>query len=561
MCDGIECPVAFASRTLSKAETNYGQIEKEALALVYGVKKFHRYLYGRQFTMVTDHKPLLSILNAKSAVPSIAAARMQRWAIFLSAYQYDIEYKSSKANANADCLSRLPIQGDTELEDPVTVFQISHVDDLPVTVAQAISKDPVLVKVYQYVMEGWPHKPVEENIKPFYQRKDQLSADQGCLLWGLRTIMQARMLKELHSAHAGMVKMKAVARSIIWWPRMDQEIEETVSKCDSCAEHRNLPPQAPLHSWPWASHSMQRIHIDFASIDQFQVLVIIDAHSKWIDATPLRSATTRTTIEVLRRFFANFGLPEELVSDNGPQFTSQEFRKFCSNNGIQHCLIPPYHPASNGAAERAVQVVKQAMKKMGNQLPLAQRLARFLLAYRTTPHTTTEMRPDELFLHRKLRTRLTLIKPNLFTTVQKHQLQQKQAHNNKKALAVFKEGTRVLVRNHRGIPKWLNGKILKQKRPVSYLVRVGSSIRHWHVDHLIKRKATSEDKSDRASSVNRDSTTDFTCMPDDEIVVTMQPQNVSEGTQSSNASEMAEPSQLRRSARHVQPPQRLIEEM
>ena len=149
MCDGIERPIAFASRTLSKAETNYGQLEKEALALVYGVKK-HKYLYGRQFTMVTDHKPLLSILNAKSAVPSIAAARMQRWAMCLSAYQHEIEYKSSKAHANADCLSRLPIQGDTELEDPVTVFQVSYVDELPVTaqdIAQATSKDPVLVKV------------------------------------------------------------------------------------------------------------------------------------------------------------------------------------------------------------------------------------------------------------------------------------------------------------------------------------------------------------------------------------------------------------------------------
>ena len=131
--EGEERPIAFASRTLSKAEVNYGQIEKEALALVYGVKKFHKYLYGRQFTMVTDHKPLLSILNAKGAVPSVAAARMQRWAVFLLAYQYEIEYKNSKAHANADCLSRLPMEEDKELEDPVTVFQVSHVDQLPVT--------------------------------------------------------------------------------------------------------------------------------------------------------------------------------------------------------------------------------------------------------------------------------------------------------------------------------------------------------------------------------------------------------------------------------------------
>ena len=223
-------------------------------------------------------------------------------------------------------------------------------------------------------MEGWPNKLKEESIKPFYQRKDQLSTDQGCLLWGQRviipTMLQARMLQELHSAHAGMVKMKAIARSIMWWPQMDQEIKEAVSKCDGCAAQKSLPPLAPLHSWPWASHPMQRMHVDFASIEQCQVLIIIDAHSKWIDAMPLRSATAKTTMDALRRFFASFGLPEELVSDNGPQFTSQDFKAFCLNNGIKHTLVAPYHPASNGAAERAVQVVKQAMRKMGNQLPL-----------------------------------------------------------------------------------------------------------------------------------------------------------------------------------------------
>ena len=163
----------------------------------------------------------------------------------------------------------------------------------------------------------------------------------------------------------------------------------------------------------------------------------MDAHSKWIDAVPLQTATTTTIINVLRRFFASFGLPEELVSDNGPQFTSQDFKVFCLNNAIKHTLTWPYHPASNGAAERAVRVVKLAMKKMGSQLPLARRLAQFLLAYRTTPHTTTEMRPHELFLRRKLRTRVTLIQPSLLITVQKHHQQQKCAHDNTKALSVF----------------------------------------------------------------------------------------------------------------------------
>ena len=119
----------------------------------------------------------------------------------------------------------------------------------------------------------------------------------------------------------------------------------------------------------------------------------------------------------------------------------------CVNNGIKHTCTPPYHPASNGAAERAVQVVKMAMAKMGKGLPLKHRLTKFLLSYRTTPHTTTEMRPDELFLRRRVRTRLTLVQPNLRATVEKHQTDQKKAHDNSKPFPVYSEGASVRVRN------------------------------------------------------------------------------------------------------------------
>ena len=182
---GEEHPIAFASQTLSKAERNYGQVEKETLALIFGVKKFHKYVYGQMFTMVTNHKLLISIFNPKAAVPSIAAARMQRWAMFLSAYQYTIEYKCGKLHANADCLSRLPVQDNKDLEDPSTVFQVSFVEELPVTavnIANETRKDNTLATVYQYVIEGWPHKIPEGALKPYYQRKDQLATDQGCLL-------------------------------------------------------------------------------------------------------------------------------------------------------------------------------------------------------------------------------------------------------------------------------------------------------------------------------------------------------------------------------------------
>ena len=488
LSDG-EHPIAYASRTLTKAERNYGQIEKEALALVFGVKRFHKYLYGRKFTLVTDHKPLLSILGPTCEVPSVAAARMQRWGIFLSAYQYDVEYKRSKEHCNADGLSRLLL---SQTEDTSEIFCISFADALAVTadeIAAQTVKDPALSEVYHYVLEGWPQE-VRKELKPLYLRREQLSTDQGCLLWGMRVIvpasLQNRMLGELHFTHPGVVKMKLLARSYIWWHRMDQDIEQLVSSCEMCAAHRSLPPKAPLHSWPWASNPMQRVHIDYAEIEGQQVLIIIDVHSKWIDAIPVSKPTANGTIDALRVFFANYGLPAELVSDNGPQFTAYEFREFCSNNGIKHSRTPPYHPASNGAAERAVQVVKQAVKKMGKQVPLNVRLTRFLLVYRTTPHSTTEMRPDVLFLRRHLRTRLTLTQPNHQPTVERHQQQQKRVHDRSSATVLFKQGQAVMVRNQRGKKQWIPGRIMCQKGPVTYLVRVDNRVRFCHADHLRK---------------------------------------------------------------------------
>ena len=166
-----------------------------------------------------------------------------------------------------------------------------------------------------------------------------------------------------------------------------------------------------------------------------------------------RSISQQQTVQLrhYRDFFANFGLPVELVSDNVPRFTAHEFREFCSNNGIKRTQAPPYHPATNVSAERAVQVVKQAVKKMGTDVPWNVRLTRLLLLYQTTPHATTEMRPDELFLRHHLRTRLTLTQPNRQPTIERHQQQQKKYHDNSRATKPFKRGQIVMVRNQRGI--------------------------------------------------------------------------------------------------------------
>ena len=157
MEDGLERPIAYASRTLSSSEKNYAQIEREALSIIFGVKKLHQFLYGRKFTLVTDNQPLLTILGPKTAIPPLAAARMQRWAIVLSAYDYQIEYRSSAKHSNCDALSRLPHE-DSKIGSESEIYSLSAIDkDFPITamdIGKATLQDPVLSKVHDWVMMG-----------------------------------------------------------------------------------------------------------------------------------------------------------------------------------------------------------------------------------------------------------------------------------------------------------------------------------------------------------------------------------------------------------------------
>ena len=153
-----------------------------------------------------------------------------------------------------------------------------------------------------------------------------------------------------------MTRMKALARMYVWWPGSDKDIEDSVSSCSDCQINQSAPPSAPLHPWSWSTRPWVRLHLDFAGPFLGKVyLVLIDSHSKWIEAFPTSSATSSVVMEHLRTTFAQFGIPETVVTDNGPCFVSAEFESFLVANGIKHITSAPYHPASNGLAERAVQ--------------------------------------------------------------------------------------------------------------------------------------------------------------------------------------------------------------
>jgi len=328
LLDGSEKPVAFASRTLSSAEKNYSQLDKEGLSIIFGVKKFHQYLFGRPFRVITDHKPLISLFSPTKPTLDTLPPRIIRWSLLMSAYDYTIEYKPGSRIVTADAMSRIPLQEILDVPTPGCVIHLmdrlnnSMVDSMDIQ--NYTRKDPVLSKVLQAVQSGGNNIPQDTLYLPFRARQNELSVEGGCLLWGSRVIVPHRLrqqvLEELHQCHPGMVKMKALARNYVWWPGIDSHVEEKVKNCYPCQYSRGLPAKAPLHPWEWPAEPWHRVHVDFADYNGKNLLVITDAHSKWIDVHATTTATSTTTIERLRHCFATHGLPHILVSDNVHKF-------------------------------------------------------------------------------------------------------------------------------------------------------------------------------------------------------------------------------------------------
>ena len=222
---------------------------------------------------------------------------------------------------------------------------------------------------------------------------------------------QKAVLKELHETHLGASKMKAVAQSYIWWPKMDADIEEVARKCPNCQQNTSDPAKAPLHQWEWPAQPWCRLHLDFAGPYLGRmILVLVDAHSKWLDVQIMDTITSEKTIARLPSIFATHGLPQQIVTDNAPTFTSQEFEKFTRQNGIKYTFSAPYHPSSNGLAERAVQTFKQALRQMqGERGSISEKLSKFLFKYQITPHSTTSRVIDRK--KAKIKTRIVTAKP------------------------------------------------------------------------------------------------------------------------------------------------------
>lgn len=373
--NGVERPVMFVSRSLTAAEVNYSQLDREALAIVFALHRFYISLYGRHFTLISDNKPLTRIFHQHAKLPPLSAARLLRYAAYLSIFNYSVKHRSSEENANADYLSRFPVSGslnngtqphlDLELaschEHTINNISSSEVtsDDIIRGTANDLEWSSIIDK-----LQNNPDDPVCLE----FTLSDKMIFKGNRIF--IPVSLRPRILKELHSTHSGITKLKQLARRYCYWPAIDKDIEHLVRSCEPCALAQKSPKQAPLHRWETPSQNFSRVHIDYAGPYQGHFfLILVDAKSKWPEISVINAApTTDVTIELLEDIFVMHGYPQMMVSDNASIFSekNEKFTHYCKIRGIFRCFSAPGQPATNGLAERYVQILKQKLSKMNN---------------------------------------------------------------------------------------------------------------------------------------------------------------------------------------------------
>ena len=328
----------------------------------------------------------------------------------------------------------------------------------------------------------------------YWRRKDELSLELGCVMWGARVVIPTKlrqfMLNTLHWTHPGASGMKSLARSYIWWPSMNNEIENMVRLCEVCNKHGRAKPSVGQHPWIKPQGPWQRVHMDFAGPFQgYMWLVLQCAYSKWPEVAKMKSTAAPRLIKELRDIFSRAGVPVVMVSDQGPQFTSDLLDQFMKKSNIRHILAPTYHPKSNGLAERLVGSFKHALSKMiEEEGDTDKNVADFLLRYRNTPHSITNTEPAVMMYGRTLRSSLHFIRP-----ADKERAKVLQADREQTILdelpkvPQFKENEPVYVQVDGG--KTWSKAVVKLRHGSSHVYDVmchGRTIQK-HVDHIKKR--------------------------------------------------------------------------
>lgn len=369
-------PIAYASQVLTSAQQNYCQIEKEMYAIVFGCLKFHHFIYGRPITVESDHRPLEYLFKKPMYK---APARIQRLMIRIQDYDLTVQYRPGKELFIADTLSRASIHSvlteDTNLEADVEFHVHALYSGLPVAkdkldmIAEATKVDQTLSQVKQLCVHGWPEskKACPADVALYWSYRDELTVHRDIVFKGSAIViplaLRNDMMTQVHQGHVGMVRCKIRARNLLFWPGMNSDIEQMIGNCQTCLKFAHMPPAEPLSSEPVPLFPWQVVATDLFEFRKTNYLIVVDYYSKFFEVRSLPNLLSMTTIEYLKAIFATHGIPFKLVSDNAPQYSSEEFAKFTKDWGITHRTSSPTHPKGNGLVERTIQTVKNALQK------------------------------------------------------------------------------------------------------------------------------------------------------------------------------------------------------
>lgn len=434
-------PVAYASRVLSSAETRYAQIEKEVLAVTFACERFKEFVVGFPVIVETDHRPLLAISQKNlSEMPP----RLQRYFLRLMPFDITLQYVPGRQLLLADTLSR--IQGtqpcSPECEQDVSIHATSVLasivsENTKTELASATLDDPYLSQVVESLQEG---RPVSGELAPF---SSELSYVDGVLLRGSRVVipksLRKDMLRRLHEGHLGLNKCKARARLLMYWPGMNSDITALVGQCATCRQFAYRQPPEPLLPRQVPTQPWQRIGVDLFEYGGKCYLVAYCAYSNYPEVERLPQTTSQVVVDKLAMMFSRHGIPMEVCTDGGPQFTSREFKQFGAKCDFTHTISSPKFPRANGLAEKGVQVVKRLLKKTehaGEDFWVA------LLNYRVSPLVDGRS-PSQLLMGRSLRGRLPDFSANPTQLVKKHA----QSLGKGQSLTPLAQGDVVRIRN------------------------------------------------------------------------------------------------------------------
>lgn len=452
-------PIAYASKALTPTESRYANIERELLAVVYGCEKFHTYLYGRYFDIETDHRPLEQI-EKKNLTK--APARLQRLLLRLQHYDYNIRYKPGKDLLLADALSRLSTHDKQEMEGlSIKIHHIVSVTSVKLEqIKEETARDEELQLLTQMVIQGWPEKrqQVQPLLREYWTIRDDISVENGVLMAGSRIIipksMQKEILEKIHQGHLGMEKCRLRAKSAVYWIGMYKDIEKLVSTCHICQKYRNSQQKEEMTPSDIPSRPWQTIGADLFTENQQWYLIMACYYSKFPFVRNVKDLKAKTIVSIVRGLFAEQGIPEQIVCDNGTQFTSREFRELATEYGFKITTSSPHYPKGHGFIERQVQTAKKTLIKC-REAKEDPNLA--LLSLRATPLKADMKSPAEMLNGRKYKTTLpSKIQPPI-----------DQEETRAKLAAAQEEGLKQYNKNAQYLPELFQGQNVHAQDPTT----------------------------------------------------------------------------------------------